>query len=547
MERYFATEREIKSRCVAVKKSEKSDACGPMLLSDDYVDYIVPEEGHVMCFGGTGSGKTTRILLPTIEKIARCGESLIVVDPKPELICRTQSVLKANGYRMLYLNFIDYWKSQRYNLLQRVKKLYDRGERSESFKLLDEIGTALFHEHINNSKDPYFGMNGRDLFVGIGMALLEAGEYLTLESISVALAEAKDSFATSDYMTEYIKLRGAHSEAAMRMAGRAYAPKDTASCIDSVAATVLNPYVMDSLSDMMCQCDFDFAGLAYDKVAIFIITPGDDSCMETYVGLLVKQAYDDLKEIALKQENGKLPKTVHFMIDEFCNFSIPSIERMITLARGYNERFYLGIQNYGSLSAKYGADTASTIWANSEIKYILRSSDIQLGEMLEHLCGTRIDAVSGQQRPLIGVTDIQRLDKEHGEAIILVDGLRPFVTRFDSIYDHEWEYPYFSINQLPVRKPVERSHFDFQAMVKDMKRKNLFEKLAPLASNSPLSANQMIEKAERMDTVGDDDGPEDGIILPVVDEDFEKAIDAEFNKLFGQFVVKPEEDDLPLP
>lgn len=537
MERYYATEREVKSRCVETKRYGMATNCGPTIFNDGYSDYVVPHEGHVMCFGGTGAGKTSRVLLPTIEKIARCQEGMLIVDPKPEIICRTKALLQQNGYKIYYLNFADYWRSQRYNLLLRVQKLYEKGDRTESFKLLDEIGTALFQIQIENNKDPYFGMNGRDLFVGAGIVLLEAGAELTFENICVLISDSKGSFAGSDFLTEYVKAKGSYSEAAMRLAGRAYAPRDTAGCIDSVASTIMNPYIMESLCDMMCCSEFSFASLAEGKVAIFIITPADDGCMETYVGLLVRQAYDELKDLAIQQKNGRLPKTVHFIIDEFCNFPIPAVERMVMLARGYNERFYLGIQNYGSLTAKYGADTANTIWANSEIKFVLRSSDIQLGELLEHLCGMRVDPVVGVQRPLISVTDIQRLNKENGEAIVLIDGLRPFVTTFPSIYDHEWDYPYYSIKQLPLREPVVRTHFNFQELVKEMKRSKLLETLTPIL--------QKEKEAEEDKDTPILDYDESSIRKDI--EDMQEAIDREFQGLCDLYGFDFDREDAPLP
>jgi len=534
MEKCFATEKEIKKRCIAVPKNKKATACGPTLFSDEFADYVVAEEGHTMCFGGTGSGKTTRILLPAIEKIARCQEGLLIVDPKPGLICRTQNLLQQNGYQIYYLNFVDYWKSQRYNLLGRVQRLYEKGDKAETIKVLDEIATALFKPHIN-AKDPYWGMNGRDLLVGAGMALLDSGADLTFENINVLLMQGKESFSTSNYLNEYVNERGPHSEAAMRLTARALAPHDTAACIDSVASTVLNPFVMDGLADMMSESDFSFAQLAEGKTAIFIITPADDSCMEAYVGLLVKAAYDELKEQAIKNENGRLPKTVHFVIDEFCNFPIPSVERMITLARGYNERFYLGIQNYGSLSAKYGSDAASTIWANSEIKFILRSSDIQLGELLEKLCGARIDPITGAQRPLIGVTDIQRLDKPSGEAVVLVDGIRPFVTHFQSIYDHAWDYPYFSIDTLERRKEKKRKYFDFQEKVKEMKRNKLFAAVG--ISPGPIRKPEVKSKPKNED-------PE--VRCPSC-ENMLHSIDEEFARIFDLESELQDQEDGPLP
>ncbi|HAL29481.1 MAG TPA: hypothetical protein DCP20_02050, partial [Coriobacteriia bacterium] len=62
--------------------------------------YLSGSEGHVLVIGSTGSGKTRRIVLPSIYALGELGESMVIPDPKGELYLSTCEHLKAKGYRV---------------------------------------------------------------------------------------------------------------------------------------------------------------------------------------------------------------------------------------------------------------------------------------------------------------------------------------------------------------------------------------------------------------------------------------------------------------
>ncbi|MDZ4179163.1 MAG: type IV secretory system conjugative DNA transfer family protein, partial [Coriobacteriia bacterium] len=51
--------------------------------------YLSGSEGHVLVIGSTGSGKTRRIVLPSIFALGELGESMVIPDPKGELYLTT--------------------------------------------------------------------------------------------------------------------------------------------------------------------------------------------------------------------------------------------------------------------------------------------------------------------------------------------------------------------------------------------------------------------------------------------------------------------------
>ena len=62
---------------------------GPVLFRKDGKIYTDPSDLHDLIVGNTGSMKTLRFVLPLIFSSAMADESMIVVDPKGELVRKT--------------------------------------------------------------------------------------------------------------------------------------------------------------------------------------------------------------------------------------------------------------------------------------------------------------------------------------------------------------------------------------------------------------------------------------------------------------------------
>lgn len=104
---------------------------------------------------------------------------------------------------------------------------------------------------------------------------------------------------------------------------------------------------------------------------------------------------------------------------------------MISAARSRNIRFHLIIQGLYQLVDKYGQETAHTIKGNCGNWVFLTSRELPLLEEISALCGK--DETGA---PLITTTQLQRLNKDRGEALILLGRHAPFIAHLADISEY---------------------------------------------------------------------------------------------------------------
>jgi type IV secretion system protein VirD4 len=133
---------------------------------------------------------------------------------------------------------------------------------------------------------------------------------------------------------------------------------------------------------------------------------------------------------------------LNIILDEFCNIpTIPDMASMISAARSRNMRFFLMVQGMHQLRCKYKED-AETIRGNCDNWVFLGSREYELLSEISNLCGENLTPAGDGNiitRPLITVSELQRLSKERGEALILHGRHYPFMTELPDIDDYEFE------------------------------------------------------------------------------------------------------------
>jgi len=96
-------------------------------------------------------------------------------------------------------------------------------------------------------------------------------------------------------------------------------------------------------------------------------------------------------------------------------------------------RFYLVVQSMHQLKQKYGHET-QTIKGNCENWVFLSSKEVELLEEISTLCGSlRTAREGGGQWPLISPSQLQRLSKQRGEALIFCGRSYPFISEMADI------------------------------------------------------------------------------------------------------------------
>ena len=104
---------------------------GPVLFRKNDRCYTDPSDSHDLIVGDTGSQKTLKFVLPLIYSCAMAGESMVIVDPKGELVRKSGRFLERKGYQKVVLDWRKPQESpDRWNPFERVQEAYKRGKKS---------------------------------------------------------------------------------------------------------------------------------------------------------------------------------------------------------------------------------------------------------------------------------------------------------------------------------------------------------------------------------------------------------------------------------
>ena len=135
---------------------------GPVLFRKNDICYTDHSDSHDLIVGDTGSQKTLKFVLPLIYSCAMAGESMVIVDPKGELVRKSGEFLERKGYQKVVLNWRKPQESpDRWSPFERVQKTYERGKRAESANHLNDVLQSLFFARTEKGKDPYWNEIGR--------------------------------------------------------------------------------------------------------------------------------------------------------------------------------------------------------------------------------------------------------------------------------------------------------------------------------------------------------------------------------------------------
>ena len=148
--------------------------------------------------------------------------------------------------------------------------------------------------------------------------------------------------------------------------------------------------------------------------AIFIATRDYDKSDNVIAGLFIDWVYrQSLIKIERQRKEGKKPRQIHFLLDEFANIPrIPDFDNKIATARSRGMWFHLFIQSYDQLDLIYGRETANIIIDNCNQQTFLGSQSQATKERFSRECGQKtvqsLDGLlKGEQSNLVQVAVVQ--------------------------------------------------------------------------------------------------------------------------------------------
>lgn len=427
----WATIDEIKNACTYINVSQ--DVCpvgGLPLISNGRDVYVDGTDTHTLIFGSTGSKKTRLFCMPMIDIFAKAGESFVVTDPKGELYAKTSGLAQKMGYKTVVLNFRDVGYGDSWNPLALPYSLYHSGQKEMAVSMLNDFVVTLSDAERKGNMEPFWVEMASSLALANLLLLMECG---TEAQANVGNLAVLCSGSQLPYLAELSRNMTEDTVGGLNYKNVFTSPTKTLNSISVELYSMIRIFTTQkSLVKMLSGNSVDLRNIGQEKTAVYLIIPDEKTTQHFLATTFIKQAYEVLITQAQKEKDFQLPVRVNFVLDEFCNMpKIPDMSAMISAARSRNMRFYLVAQSMHQLRVKYGEE-ADTIKGNCDNWVFLTSKELALLNEISELCGS-IKTSDDYTRRLISVSELQRLDKEHGEALILHGRQYPFISEMADI------------------------------------------------------------------------------------------------------------------
>ena len=435
----FATNDEIVSSLSTVNPADDTIEKGGMPIYQKSKNEICidTQDNHSIIFGSTGSKKTRLFCIPTVELLARSGESMVITDPKSEIYERCSGTLAKRGYKNIVLNFRDPSSGNFWNPLNFPYLYWSSGKEGKSMELANDIISSIVFSPTNKTVDPYWEDTTAQLMTGIAYLLFMYVDKKDVNISSVTQMVSTGINADGSGILNQIASELPKNSIPFINLNSIFGLKaeKTLSCILSTFYTKMRLFSsQQDLMAMLSKSDFDIGKIGFEKTALFLIMPDEKTTINFLISLFIKQLYQSLIDAAQGAPGGALPIRVNFLLDEFANLpTINDMPAMISASRSRNLRFYLLVQSMNSLVAKY-EENAQTIMGNCANWVFLTSRELPLLNLFSDLCG-----IDEQGNRLLSTSQLQRLSKEKGEALILCGRNYPFVTNLPDMDDYPFE------------------------------------------------------------------------------------------------------------
>ncbi len=319
-------------------------------------------EYHCLIIGSTGSGKTIRFVIPTMQLLgrSRLHPSIVVTDPKGELYHSQTRLYKANGYDIISINlreplkksscwnpchmaYCEYQEAiEQKSLIKRhtdklesyprlkltsSKEYYkevwfefggyafsnardamiEAERRTNSLKAkaqesINDLVDTVYAESQRKANDPYWVKSGKSMVQGLLLAMLEDSEIKDLGITSSRFNLGTVSSILSlrvDLLKSYFNIRDSSSNAKRIASAAINAPESgTRESIISTALADLTPFADPDIQYITCNNDIDFKNIGRKPTVVFLIIPDEKENRHVFASLFITQAYKSLVELA---------------------------------------------------------------------------------------------------------------------------------------------------------------------------------------------------------------------------------------------------------
>ena len=400
---------------------------------------------NVLVVGGSGAGKSRTYAIPNI---MQCNCSMVITDPKAELLRKTGGVLERNGYEVRVFDLINPETSWCYNPFAYVR------DDKDVLKLINNLISNTTPKGAQSS-DPFWEKSETALLQALMLYLLheappeEQNFPMIMEMLGSAQVKEDDEDYQSplDILFERLEMRDPESIAVKQYAIYKQAAGKTAKSILISVGVRLAAFNLKQIANLTCTDELDLYSIGEKKVALFCCIPDADTSMNYLVGMIYSNLFQTLYYVADRKYGGRLPIPVHCIMDEWPNVALPDdFDKILATMRSRGISCSIIIQNIAQMKALFKDSYESLIGNCDEFLY-LGGNEKEGHKYVSELLGKEtLDtntygqtkgrsgsySVNYQQtgRELLTPDEIRLLDNR--KAILFIRGERPIM---DDKYD----------------------------------------------------------------------------------------------------------------
>ena len=402
---------------------------------------------NVLVIGGSGAGKSRSYAIPNALNCGNC--SMVICDPKSEILRKTGEALKANGYEVRVFDLLSPDTSFCYNPLAYVR------DDKDVLRLIETLIQSTTPPGAQSS-DPFWQKSETALLQALVLYLIheapkeEQNFAMVMEMLAAAEVREEDEEYESplDILFARLEMRDPESIAVKQYhVFKMGAGKTLKSILISVGVR-LSAFNLPQIARLTYTDDLHLEEMGEKKVALFCCIPDSDKSLNYLVGMIYGQLIQTLYYVADRKYKGRLPVPVHLLIDEAPNIALPTDNFLPWLSTMRSRNIFCSYiaQNMAQLKALFKEQWESLVGLCDEFLY-LGGNEKETHKYISELMGKEtLDTntygysrgrsgsfnVNDQQtgRELLTPDEVRMLDNR--KAILFVRGERPML---DDKYD----------------------------------------------------------------------------------------------------------------
>ena len=400
---------------------------------------------NILVVGGSGAGKSRGFALPNI---MQCCCSMVITDPKAELLRKTGGLLEKKGYEVRVFDLINPDTSFCYNPFEYVH------DDKDVLRLISNLIQNTTPKG-SQSSDPFWEKSETALLQALMLYLLheappeEQNFAMIMEMLGSAQVKEEDEDYESplDILFDRLEMRDPDSIAVKQYHIYKQAAGKTAKSILISVGVRLAAFNLPQIAKLTNTDELDLSSMGEKKVALFCCIPDADTSLNYLVGMIYSQLFQTLYYMADRVHGGALPVPVNCIMDEFPNVSLPNeFEKILATCRSRSIYCSIIIQNMSQLKALFKDSWESLVGNCDEFLY-LGGNEKETHKYVSELLGKEtIDtntygqtkgksgsySTNFQQsgRELLQPDEVRMLDNQN--ALLFIRGERPIL---DAKYD----------------------------------------------------------------------------------------------------------------